>query len=331
MPVYRCNQCGHISESSVAGTQVPCAACQTPCSVFDTAFYVRKLIERYAAAVREIKAFKAEEHRGADGEPATPAEEVANSDGAGSAGSNENLATAAQHVPIEKWLKTRQIEAQFDHSNVDTSGYFDEAAQQLGRRYELFGELIQRVAYAYRKSHTGLNIDLTGMAQKDVQELTTLCRQLYSHTLFSRYHYQKVEKVVRLTLQSAPKVRQFFEGAWLEWYALLELLDVLQQRKLAFSCARGVKVLFPNEDVHELDVVALPAGQSPICIECKSGEFRRDIDKYQRLRKRLGIERSRFVICSTDITDEQAGSLSAMYDLTFVSLQSLPRHIASIV
>lgn len=330
MPVYRCNQCGHVSESPVAGTQVPCAACQTPCSVFDTAFYVRKLIERYAAAVREIKVLKTEEQPNNDGEPATATEEASLNQGADNA-SNKDLATAAQHAPIEQWLKTRQIEAQFDHSNVDTSGYFDEAAQQLGRRYDLFGELIQRVAYAYRKSHTGLNIDLTGMAQKEVQELTTLCRQLYSHTLFSRYHYQKVEKVVRLTLQSAPKVRQFFEGAWLEWYALLELLEVLQQRKLASSCGRSVKVLFPNEDMHELDVVALPAGQSPICIECKSGEFRRDIDKYQRLRKRLGIERSRFVICSTDITDEQASSLTAMYDLTFVSLQSLPRHLASIV
>lgn len=331
MPVYRCNQCGHVSESPVAGTQVPCAVCQAPCSVFDTAFYVRKLIERYAAAVREIKSLKAEDQRGTDGEAATLSDEVSGGDGIDNTGSNENLATSVQHAPIEKWLKARQIEAQFDHSNVDTSGYFDEAAQQLGRRYDLFGELIQRVAYAYRKSHTGLNIDLTAMAQKDVQALTTLCRQLYSHTLFARYHYQKVEKVVRLSLQSAPKVRQFFEGAWLEWYALLELLEVLQQRKLAFSCARSVKVLFANEDMHELDVLALPAGQPPICIECKSGEFRRDIDKYQRLRKRLGIERSRFVVCSTDITDEQAGSLTAMYDLTFVSLQSLPRHMASIV
>lgn len=328
MPVYRCNQCGHISESSVAGTQVPCGACQAPCSVFDTAYYVRKLIERYTAAVREIKALKAEDQRPTEGEPAANPDTA--SESIDQTGSNEDLATAIQHAPIEKWLKTRQIEAQFEHSNVDTSGYFDEAAQQLGRRYDLFGELVQRVAYAYRKSHTGLNIDLTSMAQKDAQALTTLCRQLYSHTLFARYHYQKAEKVIRLSLQSAPKVRQFFEGAWLEWYALLELLEVLQQRQLAFSCARGVKVLFPNEDVHELDVVALPAGRPPICIECKSGEFRRDIDKYQRLRKRLGIERSRFVVCSTDITDEQASSLSAMYDLTFVSLQSLPRHLATL-
>lgn len=328
MPIYRCNQCGHVSESSVAGVQTPCSACQAPTTVYDTVFFVRKLLERYAAALREVKAIQAEARTDAEAPDSVEADAPARGD-VGAA--DTNLATEAQHAPLEKWLKARQIDAQFDHSTVDTSGYFDEAAQQLGRRYDLFGELIQRVAYAYRKSHTGLNIDLNGVAQKDIQSLTTLCRQLYSHTLFARYVYQKQEKVIRLSLQPAPKVRQFFEGAWLEWYALLELLEVLTQRRVSFSCARSVKVLFPNEDVHELDVVALPAGQSPICIECKTGEFRRDIDKYQRLRKRLGIERNRFIVCATDITDEQAGSLSSMYDLTFVSLGSLPRLLSTMI
>ncbi len=328
MPVYRCNQCGHISESPTAGVQVDCAKCQTPCSVFDTVFYVGKLIERYTAAMREIKALQAE------GKPAltqTSPEVPTDAAQAPTDTVESPLNTAAQHAPIENWLKSHQVEAQFDHSSVDTSGYFDEAAQQLGQRYDLFGELIQRVAYAYRKDHTGLNINLSEVAQKDAQVIQNLCRQLYSHTLFARYHYQKQDKVMRLSLQSAPKVRHFFTGAWLEWFALMESITALQQRKLAFSCARGVKVLFPNEDVHELDVVVLPAGRPPICIECKAGEFRRDISKYQRLRKRLGVEPARFLICSTDISDEQAASLSAMYDLTFVSLGALPRQLASIL
>lgn len=327
MPVYRCNQCGHISESPAAGIQVPCAKCQTACSVFDTAFYVGKLIERYTAAMREIKALQADDK--AEPAESTPAQPTQSPQAADSMDSPLN--TAAQHAPIENWLRSQKIDAQFDHSNVDTSGYFDEAAQQLGQGYELFGELVQRVAYAYRKDHTGLNINLTEVAQKDAQAIQNLCRQLYSHTLFARYRYQKTEKVMNLTLQSAPKVRQFFTGAWLEWFALMESVCALQQRKIAFSCARGVKVMFPNEDVHELDVVVLPAGRPPICIECKAGEFRRDINKYQRLRKRLGVDASRFLVCSTDITDEQAGSLTAMYDLTFVSLGALPRHLNSIL
>lgn len=328
MPVYRCNQCGHISESPAAGTQVPCAKCQTTYSVFDTAFYVGKLIERYTAAMREIKALQADDK--AESAEQSPAETTSPTPKPVDT-LERPLNTAAQHAPIENWLKSQQIEAQFDHSNVDTSGYFDEAAQQLGQRYGLFGELVQRVAYAYRKDHTGLNINLSEVGQKDAQAIQNLCRELYSHTLFARYRYQKQEKVMNLTLQSAPKVRQFFTGAWLEWFALMESISALQQRKIAFSCARGVKVVFPNEDLHELDVVLLPAGRPPICIECKAGEFRRDIDKYQRLRKRLGVGASRFMVCSTDITDEQATSLTAMYDLTFVSLNALPRHLSSIL
>ncbi len=98
-----------------------------------------------------------------------------------------------------------------------------------------------------------------------------------------------------------------------------------------FSCARGVKVVFPNEDLHELDVVCLPEGRPPICIECKSGEFRRDIDKYLRLRKRLGLDRQHFVICAADLTQEQAAGLTAMYELTFVNLETLAPHLVSLL
>ena len=333
MPIYRCNHCGHVSESPAAGMQVPCARCTQPCNVYDTVFFVQKLLERHGAALREIKTLQApdkadgetvdESGRGADAPP-TPAASV-------DVLNTSSLATPAQHAPIEKWLKTKQIEARFEHANVDTTGYFDDAARMLGERFDLFGELLDRVAYAYRKNHTGLNLELGNLSQKDGQAVNTLCRQLYSHTFFSRYHYQKPEKVVRLSLQPAPKVRQFFEGGWLEWYALIELLQHLQSRQIGFSCARGVQVVFANEDLHELDVVALPEGQAPICIECKSGEFRRDIDKYQRLRKRLGLERNRFIICSTDITAEQATGLTAMYDLTFVNLSSLKPHLTTLV
>ena len=88
--------------------------------------------------------------------------------------------------------------------------------------------------------------------------------------------------------------------------------------------------MFPNEYLHELDVIALPEGQAPICIECKSGEFRRNIDKYLRLRKRLGIDRNRFIICATDLNDEQAAGLTTMYELTFVNLESLCRHLQTL-
>lgn len=339
MPIYRCNQCSFVSEDATTpvGTRVACGRCGTPSMVYGTVFYVEKLVERYFSALREVAALQQPDKQGPDADsapgalavaeqPTSPADTLAGID----PNNTTLLATAEQHAPLLSWFAARQIEARFDYAQVDTSGFFDDAARMLGEGYALYGELIDRVRFAYRKSHGWINLELGNVSQKDAQAINTLCRQLYSHTFFARYHYQKPEKVVRLTLQTAPGVRQFFDGGWLEWYAFMELLTQLRQSGQAASCARGVKVVFPNEDLHELDVVALPHGQAPICIECKSGEFRRDIDKYLRLRKRLGIDRNRFIICATDLSDEQAAGLTTMYELTFVNLGSLRRHLATL-
>ena len=187
------------------------------------------------------------------------------------------------------------------------------------------------MCYSYRKSYTNVNLELAKLSQKDGQAITQFCRTLYEHTFFARYHYQKAEKIARLTLQMAPAIRQFFEGGWLEWYALVQALSASEQRSVPLSYARGVKVTFPNEDLHELDVRLQPQGQEPICIECKTGEFRRDIDKYVRLNKRLGLAKSRFILCCTDLNAEQAQGLSAMYDLSFVPLPMLKRHLHSMI
>ena len=351
MPIYRCNQCKFVSEDAITpvGARVPCGRCGTPSMVYGTVFYVEKLVERYFSALREVAALQQPDKlpeqtpANAPGSADSPlnAPSVLNTATASTAvgttlanidpHNTTLLATAEQHAPLQAWFSSRQIDARFDYSQVDTSGFFDDAARMLGDGHALYAELIDRVRYAYRKSHGWVNLELANLSQKDAQAINTLCRQLYSHTFFARYQYQKPEKIIRLTLQTAPAVRQFFDGAWLEWYAFMEVLERLRSSAQTASCARGVKVVFPNEDLHELDVVVLPQGEAPICIECKSGEFRRDIDKYLRLRKRLGLERSRFILCAADLTDDQAAGLSTMYELTFVNLGSLGRHLQTLM
>lgn len=339
MPIYRCNHCGFISEeaSAAIGASMPCARCGTAATVFGTVFYVEKLVERYFAAMRELKALReaeAESETGTPSQASAPAAAAPDETDALQGVDLNNtslLATAEQHAPLQQWFASHRIEARFDYALADTSGFFDDAAQLIGERHELFGELIERVRWAYHKSHTWVNLELGELAQKDAQAINALCRQLYGHTLFARYYYQKPEKIVRLTLQGAPAVRQFFDGGWLEWYAFMALIRQFQESGKAFSCGRGVKVVFPNEDLHELDVIGLPVGQAPICIECKSGEFRRDIEKYVRLRKRLGLDKSRFILCAADLSGEQAAGLSGMYELSFVNLRGLAAHLQHVL
>lgn len=321
MPIYRCNQCGLVQEDAQTPihTQTACSRCGTPCTVYGTVFYVEELVKRLAALTREVKVLQEKTSAPAPSPSATPQAQT---------GKTPSPASSSPgHQQLQQWFAKRGIDASIDPSAVDTSGFFDEAAQQLGQDYGLLAELLDRVCYAYRKSHTSISLDLSKVAQKDVRTITHFCRTLYEHTFFTRSHYQKPEKILRLNLQSAPAVRQFFEGAWLEWYALLQILNLpsVQAQNLAY--ARGVKVTFANEDLHELDVVCLLPDQSLLCLECKSGEFRRDIDKYLRLSKRLGIPKSQFIVCASDLSEEQAKGLSAMYDLSFANLQTLQTHL----
>ena len=279
MGIYRCNQCGFVSEDAVSavGARVPCGKCGTASTVYGTVFYVEKLVERYFAALREVAALKeAETPTDAATTPTTAA-----SPGplTGDAFNTDALATAAQHQPLQAWLATRQIQASFDFRAVDTTGFFDEAAKAIGDGYELFAELIERVRSAYRKSFSALNLELGGLSQKDAQAVNNLCRKLHSYTFFSRYVYQKPEKIVRLNLQQAPAVRLFFEGGWLEWYAFIELLTLVQGRGRGFSCAGcpghvpqrrppragcGLPAGRPAADLHRVQIGRVPSGHRKV-------------------------------------------------------------------
>ncbi len=343
MPIYRCNKCGFIAETVplLPGSKIPCGRCAHPSTVYETVFFAEKLAERYFAALREIESLKTGDKPAAPAAPAAtaapgPAEKTAAVPPTVALDqlnlrNTARLATPEQHQPLKQWFDTRRIDTRFDYNSVDTTGFFDDAARALGDNLALVGPILDRIRWAYRNSHSGVNLELANISQKDAQILNNLCRHFYSHTLFARYSYQKPEKIVRLTLQTAPTVRQFFEGGWLEWFVLVELLEQLKAKKCAFSCARGVKVIFPNEDLHEIDVMALVDGQTPIYIECKTGEFRREIDKFLRLKKRLNLTRQQFIICACDLSDEQASGLTAMYDLSFANLNTLPAKLQAVI
>src|SRR5574344_976810 len=216
MPIYRCNQCGFVSEDTQTPvhSQTPCGRCGTASTVYGTVFFVEELIKRLASVTRDYKALQAQQAAApaAATTAAAPATAFPKLDAASASSSS------APHTALEQWFSQKGIEARINPSAADTSGFFDEAAMQLGNDYGLFADLLDRVRYAYRKSYTNVNLELGKLSQKDGQAITQFCRTLYEHTFFSRYHYQKPEKIARLSLQTAPAVRQFFEGGWLEWY-----------------------------------------------------------------------------------------------------------------
>ncbi|MDO4433628.1 MAG: DUF1887 family CARF protein [Alysiella sp.] len=308
------------------GVQAACHKCGAAVAVYAPLQVVEQLSARYTAALREIDSLKAqlddsELQENLQNNP------LNNLD----LNNTDKLATAAQHQPLANWFTKQNVKAEFNYSAVDMSGFYDEAAQKIGQNYALLADLMRKLSWSYHKNVLNLNLDLKKYNQKQQQKINHICREFYSHTLFSVYNYKKQDKILFLKLQIATPIRQFFMGGWLEWFALNSVLQTVQAKNVRFSVARSVKIHFQNQDLHELDVVLYTSNGVPIVIECKTGEYRKDLDKYLNLRKRLNIPANNFILLVLDIDDAQAKSLSSMYDLTFVTLNTLQAHIEKVV
>lgn len=327
MAIYRCNKCNHIAEHATesVGLSFKCPQCGHPNLVYDTTFFVKKVLEKFFALQASLNRIQAESESKEISLPTQPPNlagiDLYNTD---------HFSNDIQHGPIRDWFSARKVQIKPNLKAVDTTGFYDEIAVVIGKNFDLLGKVVDQIRYAQNRGFTSTNINLSKISQKDTQVITAFCRQLYDYSFVTRYFNQKTEKTIRLHLQSSPNIRNFFAGEWLEWFALMILLEYSQQQQISFSGTRNLSVVFNNEDLHELDVFCLLNGNTPICIECKSGEFRESIDKYLTLRKRLGLNKKQFIICVSGLPEDQATGLTSMYDLTFVNEQGLKSHLTTL-
>lgn len=324
MSISRCNKCGTITEHEreMIGTSFSCVRCATSNPIYDTTLFVNKLLEQYFAQRNELNALRAPSPQPQGDEKHGNSIDIHNSDW---------LSLETQHRPIVDWFSTKSITATVNSNAVDTTGFFDEAAVAIGSDYELLGEICERIRYAQQKEFNSTLIYLDRKSAEDAKALESFARKLHEYSMVARYFNNKEEKNLRLVLQNAPGVRRFFAGEWLEWYVLMTGLRICQERKAEFACARNLTLSFLPNEKRELDVFFLINKTRPLYIECKTGEFRQDLDKYISLRKRLGIEQKYFILCVADLDAEQAKGLSAMHSMSFVNIQTLGQHISTLV
>ncbi len=326
MAILRCNKCGLLAEQGdgLAGQSIACPKCAEPAKVYPTLFFIERLLDKYFDAQRELIRLKSATTAQNAPQPVTHAAPLTGLD----LGNTDQLATEIQHGPIYDWFHKRQIKVQANLRGVDTSGFFDEVAEVIGSDLMLFKEVIDRIRWSQQKEYNGTTISLEKKTPDEAKALVTFCKQLYDFSFVAKCFHNKPENNIRLILQSAPGVRQFFNGEWLEWHALMSSLRYAKERGRRISCARGLEIVLANGDPYELDVFMLIDGAIPICIECKSGEFRQNIDRYLALKKRLSLTGKQFVMCIAGLEDDKARAYTAMYDISFVNEQGLAEHLS---
>jgi hypothetical protein len=325
MAIFRCNNCGHVREVShdYIGKLVKCPGCQSGANVHDTAVFVNTLVKKYLAQKALLKELQPDASN-------TSSDDLFNLADVDVHNTNI-LADEANLKPIEDWLKSLYLEASFNPEAADTTGFFDEIALHMGQHVDAITPIVNQIKYIQGKGYANVKFALGKFTEQDQETIRSFCQELYDYSFVAKYFYHKKEQFVRLTLQTAPKIRAFFNGVWMEWFVLITVLKLLQQKNLSASCARSVDVSFQDGSRNELDIVLVSKQGQALCIECKSGEFRHDIEKYLTLRKRLKLDKQQFVLCVFGLSEEQATGMTAMYDITFVNERTLAPYIESML
>jgi hypothetical protein len=328
MALFRCNKCGHIREvgNDYIGKSVKCPKCTESTSIYDTVAFIKALLQKHISQNKQLKELR----QGNEEELNT---QIVESNNAAEIDIyNTTALTQSNHYePIVKWFEKNQIQIEIDLEANDTTGFFDEIALLIGNNFNTLKFVSDQIKYIQNKGYSNVKLDLSKKNDKEIKEIKSFCNQMYDYSFVARYNYEKKENIIRLTVQAAPRIRNFFNGKWMEWFTFMKLLEFFRDKNLTANCMRSLNVSFQNGDSNELDIFFLTKNNIPVCIECKSGEFRKDIDKYLKLRKKLQLDKSQFIVCVFGLSNEQTQGMSSMYDITFTNETNLINHIEKII
>ena len=220
---------------------------------------------------------------------------------------------------ISTWFQQHNIEITTDKNCNDSQSLFAQVGLIIGEQYDLLNRVVQQIKFSNNKGWHNTKYNVKKSSQKEIATVTQFCSQLKRLTFVASYHYNKNNHAIHLRLLETASIKKFFNGDWFEWFVFMTVKNFFAKKKINVACLHNVELTLANEDHHELDVFLLIDNRIPICIECKSGEFANDINKYQKISKIMNLDERQFMICSPNIRDHDADALRGLHHLTFSS------------
>ena len=218
MAISRCNRCANLQElpDSQIGKSSPCSKCGADIPAYNTRLFVAKLLSKYFESQQELNQLKASKGKTLPSPSAelSPTDEIDLSN-------TDYFTSEAQHGPIQDWFARKHINIEANLRGVDTTGFFDEVALSIGSNLPLLGGVLERIRWAQHKEFASTTIHFEKKSENDASEISSFCQYLYDFSFVAKCIHNRHERNIRLVLQTAPAIRRFFDGEWLEWYALM--------------------------------------------------------------------------------------------------------------
>jgi hypothetical protein len=216
-------------------------------------------------------------------------------------------ADGGQAPSVAEWFEQRGFAVELAEE-TPADGVYDRLAEYLGDNFADLEKFLRSLRWTLREGSNGL-IGLRNVEPSERQHTLEFAGMLSDRALLAHYNHNRAADKISFRASDDQRFQQFVNGYWLERYAYVKTRQTVAEKTPSFASARNLMVRGPELPRFEMDGFFLVDG-APICIECKSRDYRRDIDKYVNRSKAIGIPLQRTFLVVQFSDEENPGQLA---------------------
>lgn len=233
---------------------------------------------------------------------------------------------------LRDFLVSRGISIKTIPPEQESDETLDKIALFIGNRFESVKSVLDSIKVNMNTGRA-FSLNLRNETQRTVADITNLCKNLHNIAFLTEYRYQKSPAYqLHATPSTSPRALNFYSGQWLERFVKTQVVSLLRSKSLEFSYICNAQISLPNGDDFELDMLFETQGQV-FWLEAKTGDYRKHIDKYSKMSKIIGLDRSHTFMILTDdaVTDNLARDLGNLFGMTVVRIEKFAEQLTKVL
>lgn len=226
-----------------------------------------------------------------------------------------------ERTRIQQYFEDKGFEVFHTHDLDSANPMFITIANNIGSSYSAVEPLIKEIKRNLAKGQQ-FTLCIKEYSPKDITYMCGLATTLKQHGLLKEYIYKKSPHFIILAKpENSSKIHDFYTGHWLEYYTASVVRSAMSGRRGARSVNINTEVRDKLDSILEFDVIAT-FRDDVFWIECKTGEYKKYIDKYEKTAIKLGLDSSHVFLVIAGIDDATVKALNEQHSITICNVES---------
>lgn len=205
-------------------------------------------------------------------------------------------------------------------------------AYYVAEKYEFTNSFLKFIRENIPKKEFVFTYSMDSLSAQEQSATVSLAEQFTEYGIISDYFFNKASNTIYGKISSAPRVINFLNGYYLEYYAHSVTQKVIEEQAAIHGCDFEIYsnfIIKKNSDKHELDLV-FRVGQNIFWCEVKSGKFS-DFDCYRCLGLLMGVNPDRHILLTAEKCDEKCEAISWFYQFYVANIKNFRKKLADMI